>query len=315
MKSLNISGTTSEVFRIGEGTNAVDLRVVQGKLYFRNFGDTFKELLSNDADITLSPINWASNTNYSEGDLIYYNTSLFQVIESHLSGNEFIYTNNYYRRISNINNITKLNVNSLLNDIYHLNILSSNFINIYGNRIGDFYLVMPDPTSIGLGSQYLIQNSSSKIISVYNDNNVFITKINPNENKILVLLDYTSQNDFWTSLTISSDIVSFGFDIKKILFNNNESYKFIGSSGIFTENKPGKYSFFDSGDAELNGDIFWSSGTSGTDSCKIITFSDKIVSGNISPYFCFFNINDDLYIKNNTGINREIIFHNVYRQG
>jgi hypothetical protein len=307
MKSINISGTTSEVFRIGEGNNAVDLRVIQGKLYFRNFGDTFKELLSNDADITLSPINWAPNNNYSVGDLIYYQQSLFQVIANHISSSQFIYSNNYYRRISNINNITKIEVNSYLNNITSLTILSSNFIYLYGSGTGSFTLKMPDPTSIGLGSQYLIQNNSSKEINIYTNNNILITTINPNENKIVVFLDYNS-SDFWTSMSISTDL-SLNLDTRKIIFNNNQSYKFIGASGIFLNDRAGKYSFFDSRDSDLNGDIFWATG--GND-CKVITFSDKIVSGDSPNNFCFFNINNDLYLKNNTGITKEIVFQSLY---
>jgi hypothetical protein len=311
MKSINISGTTSEVFRIGEGTNAVDLRVIEGKLYFRNFGDTFKELLSNDADITLSPINWAPSNYYSIGDLIYYNQSLFQVVGNHTSGNNFIYSNNYYRRISNINNLTKINVDAYNNNLYELNILSSNFIHLYGTGVGGFTVKMPDPTSIGIGSQYLLQNNSSKKISIYSNNNFLITELDPNENKIIVLLDYTNI-DFWTSLSISTDIINFGLDVRKITFQNNQQYKFIGASGVFLIDKAGKYSFFDSRDSGLNGDIFW---TTGGNSCKIITFSDQIVSGDSPQRFCFFNINNDLYIKNNTGINREIVFHSLYQQG
>lgn len=308
MKSINISGTTSEVFRIGEGTNAVDLRVIQGKLYFRNFGDTFKELLSNDADITLSPIQWSKNTNYTIGDLIYYNQSLFQVIGNHNSGNgEFINKNNFYRRISNINNITKINVNGYVNNITQLNILSSNFIHFFGDGLGDFNLKMPDPTSIGLGSQYIIQNNSSKKINVYNNENIFITYLNPNENKVLVLLEYNA-SDFWTSLSISTDL-SFILSSQKVTFNNNQSYKFIGSSGVFSDDRSGKYSFFDPRDSDLNGDIFWVTGGS---NCKIITFSDNVVSGDSPQRFCFFNINNDLYLKNNTGVTREIFFHGLY---
>lgn len=312
MKSINISGTTSEVFRIGEGTNAVDLRVIQGKLYFRNFGDTFKELLSNDADITLSPINWAPFNYYSVGDLIYYQQSLFQVVGNHTTTNDFMFNVNNYRRISNVNNLTKIDVSIYASNTQELTILSSNFIHLFGGGTGDFILRMPNPSSIGVGSQYTIQNNSSKIINIYSNNNFLVTKINPNENKIVVFLDYSSNLDFWTTLAISSDIITLGFDIKKFLFQNNTSYKFIGSSGVFANDVAGKYSFFDSKDSDLNGDIFW---TTGGNSCKIITFSDKVVSGDSPSYFCFFNINSDLYIKNNTGVNREIVFHNVYRQG
>lgn len=308
MKSINISGTTSEVFRIGEGTNAVDLRVIQGKLYFKNFGDTFKELLSNDAEITLSPIQWSKNTNYTIGDLIYFNQSLFQVIGNHNSGNgDFVDKNNFYRRISNINNITKINVNSYPNNITQLNILSSNFIYFSGEGVGEFYLKMPEPTSIGLGSQYTLQNNSLKKISVYNNQNNFITFLNPEESKILVLLEYNN-SDFWTSLAISSDL-STVLDYEKVTFNINQAYKFVGSSGVFNDDRSGKYSFFDPRDAELNGDIFW---VTGGNSCKIITFSDKVVSGDSPQYFCFFNINNDLYLKNNTGVTREIFFHSLH---
>ena len=306
MKTINISGTTSEYFKIGEGNNTVELRVIQGKLYFRNFGDSFKELLSNDADITLSPINWARNTNYSVGDLIYYNQSLFQVIYQHISGENFVASNDNYRRISNINNLTKIDVS--FGSLSELNILSSNFIYLYGPGVGQFNLKLPDPTSISIGSTYTLNNNSNKIVNVYSVNNMLVTIINPNQTKIVILLDYDNNNSSWTTTTINNDQF---LNIKNVFFQNNTSYKFMGSSGVFTDLLSGKYSFFDKNDADLNGDIFWASGASGAISCKIITFSEKIVSGDSPSYFCFFNTNDDLYIKNNTGVTREIVFHNI----
>jgi hypothetical protein len=311
MKAINITGTTSEVFRIGEGTNAVDLRVIEGKLYFKNFGDAYKELLSSDATITLSPISWASNTYYSEGDLIYYNENLFQVIGNHTSESFFINTNDYYRRITNINTLTKVDVSLYKDNPFQLDLLSSNFVHLYGLGTGNFYLKMPEPTQISVGSQYTIQNNSSKIINVYTSSNALITIINPNENKILVFLEYITA-PIWTSLSVAGDQINFGLEVKKIIFQNNQSYKFIGASGIFPIDKAGKYSFFDNFDANLNGDIYW---VTGGGDCKIITFSDKIVSGDTLSYFCIFNINNDLYLKNRTGINREIVFHSLYQQG
>lgn len=304
MKTINLSGTTSEYFKIGEGNNTVELRVIQGKLYFRNFGDSFKELLSNDADITLSPINWAPTTHYNSGDLIYYNQNLFQVINDHTSLNLFIDTNDNYRKIANVNNLTKVNVD--ITSIYELNILSSNFIYLYGTGVGQFSLKLPDPTSISIGAEYTLSNNSSKIINVYSTNNMLITSIDPNKNKIAVLLDYNYSANSWISFTINNDI---GLKVRNVSFQNNSSYKFIGSSGVFVTDVAGKYSFFDRNDSDLNGDIYW---TTGGNSCKIITFSDKIVSGDSPSYFCFFNNNNDLYIKNNTGVTREIIFHNLY---
>ena len=308
MNTINITGTTAEHFRIGEGNNSVDLRVIQGKLYFKNFGDSYKELLSNDADITLSPISWASTTHYNVGDLIYFNQSLFQVIIDHTSGLNFLDINDAYRRISNINNLTKINVQ--INDLYRLNILSSNFIYLYGSGVGDFNLQLPDPTSISIGSQYTINNNSSKIINVYSKkNNSLVTKLDPYQNKIIALLDYNNNNDSWTTLTVSNEQILF----TKVNFENNSTYKFIGSSGVFIKDISGKYSFFDKRDSDLNGDIFWTSG--GID-CKIITFSEKVASGNLNEnYFYFFNINNDLYMKNNTGVMREIVFYNVFQQG
>ena len=137
---------------------------------------------------------------------------------------------------------------------------------------------------------------------------MLITIINPNQTKIVTLLDYNYNNNSWTTTAINNDQF---LNIRNVSFQNNTSYKFIGSSGVFTDSLSGKYSFFDKNDADLNGDIFWASGTSGSFSCKIITFSDKIVSGDSPSYFCFFNTNNDLYIKNNTGVTREIIFHNI----
>ena len=126
------------------------------------------------------------------------------------------------------------------------------------------------------------------------------------------MIDFNNLVDSWSYFLITSDPIDFGLQVKTISFNVSQSYVFIGSSGVFEDNNSGKYSFFDVNDADLNGDIFW---TTGAQSCRIITFSNTIASGDSPNFFCFFNINDDLYLKNNTSVSRNIVFHQLYQQG
>jgi len=310
MKGLNLIGTTSETFKIGVGENSSELRVIEGKLYFKNFSEPFKELLANDAEIVLSPLQWSPNVNYGIGNLIYYSGGLFVVIKAHISGNNFLASNDSYRKIYDVNNFTKINVQ--LQNSFSLDILSSQYVYIYGSSPGEFTLKLPDPTSIKIGSQYTIQNNSSKTIKVFTNNNSLVSNIDPYNTKVFSLIDFNNSFDSWSYFLITSDPIDFGLDVKTISFNVGQSYKFIESSGVFSDDNSGKYSFFDISDADLNGDIFW---VTGGESCRIISFSSIIASGDSPNYFCFFNINNDLYIKNNTSVSRDIVFHRLYKQG
>ena len=164
MKGLNLIGTTSESFKMGVGENSVELRVIQGKLYFKNFGEPFKELLANDAEIVLSPLQWSPSINYGVGNLIYYSGGLFVVIKAHISGNNFLANNDSYRKIYDVNNFTKINITT--QGSASLDLLSSQYIYLFGTAPGNFTLKLPDPTSIKIGSQYTIQNNSSKTIKI-----------------------------------------------------------------------------------------------------------------------------------------------------
>lgn len=311
MKNLNLTGTTSETFSIGTGTNRVELRTIEGKLYFRNVNEPFKELLSNDAEIVLSPLEWTPNRNYGEGDLIYYQKSLFKVIIAHQSSSSFISGNNNYRKISHINgNLTRIDTNAYQSNSTILTLLSSDFIYIYGSLSGIFSIKLPDPTSINIGSSYLFQNSSEKIIYIYTNNNVFITLLNPNETKKIILIDYNVV-DTWSSFSYGADLINFAkIDSDTITFATGVNYPFNGPSGIFNNDKSGKYILFDIADSDLNGDIFW---TSGGINYKVVTLSSNLVSGNISSKFCYYQDGNILYFKNNTDIQRTIVFQNVYK--
>ena len=313
MKKINLTGTTSENFSIGTGNNLVEFRVIQGRLYFRNVNEPFKELLSNDAEIVLSPLNWSINKNYSEGDLFYYQKSLFKVIKAHYSATSFSTNNNNYRKVSHINaDLTRIDTNAYQNNEHIMNLLSSDFVYIYGINQGPFKIKLPEPTSISIGSTYLFQNNSEKIINIYSSNNVFITFINPNEAKQLILIDYNSV-DTWSAFSFGLNSINFAsIDSSKIDFATGVNYLFNTPSGIFNEDRSGKYNFYDLNDADLNGDIFWVSGGS---NYKIISYSTKIASGDVPSKFCYFDNNNILYFKNNTGISRQIVFQNVYKQG
>jgi hypothetical protein len=312
MKKLNLTGTTSETFSIGSGTNLVELRTIQGRLYFRNVNEPFKELLSNDAEIILSPLQWSSGTNYSQGDLVYYNNILFKVITSHLSPSSFLSANNRYRKVSHINGtLTRIDTEAYQTNTTTLTMLSSDFIYIFGSVQGQFNIKLPDPTSISIGSSYLLQNSSEKIISIYTNNDIFVTIINPNETKKIILIDY-NEVDTWSSYSYGADLINFArIDSNSVTFATGVNYPFINASGIFIEDRSGKYTFFDKDDSDLNGDIFW---TSGGVNYKVVTLSSNVVSGDTSSKFCYFKIEDVLYFRNNTSVEREIIFQNVYKQ-
>jgi len=312
MKNLNLTGTTSETFSIGTGTNLVELRTIQGKLYFRNVNEPFKELLSNDAEVILSPFEWSPNRVYNEGDLIYYNKILFKVIKAHTSSSTFIQGNNNYRKISHADgNLTRIDTNGYESNLVTLDLLSSDFIYCYGLISAVFNIKLPDPTSIVIGSSYLFQNSSEKNIYVYTNNNIFVTIINPNETKKIILIDY-DEIDTWSSFSYGVDLINFAkIDSSIITFATGVNYPFNGPSGIFSGNKSGKYILFDVTDSDLNADIFW---TSGGINYKIITLSSNLVSGDISSKFCYFYSDNTLYFKNNTDIERNITFQNVYKE-
>ena len=98
MKYLDLTGTTSNSFKIGVGTNSTELRVIDGILHYRNYGDNYKPLLNEDANYVLSPLIWSAGTKYEVGNLVYYGGVLFQVILNHTSTSIFA-QNNAYRKV------------------------------------------------------------------------------------------------------------------------------------------------------------------------------------------------------------------------
>ena len=330
MKSLNLTGTTAENFKIGTGNNSSELRVIQGKLYFKNFGDSFKQLLSNDAELILSPLEWSEKKNYSEGDLVYYNKILFKVISPHKSSSDFLTNTDNYRKIAHIDgNLTKINTNNYISNYYLLDVLSSDFIYIHGDNIGDFTLKLPDSNSISFGSKYVIQNNSNKIIKVINSSNELVVNININDSKELILID-NNVNDFWTSFSLLLSTVDFPIsDEFKITFNNNDAKKFSGPSGIFIEDKPGKYSFFSLNDVKLCGDIYWDSNsevsvTGEQTRLNLVSFGSNLASGTgagvvsgtaNSKFYYYLDNNQDLYFVNKTFKTQEVVFQFLYKKG
>ena len=99
MKTLNISGTLSESFSIGHGNGIIELRVIEGELYFRNQGQAYKKVLGSNASIVLSPVQWNPEVQYSIGNLFYKDSGLWMVMQDFTSNNNFLSQGYAYRRI------------------------------------------------------------------------------------------------------------------------------------------------------------------------------------------------------------------------
>ena len=306
MKYLDLTGTTSNSFTIGVGTNSTELRIIDGVLHYRNYGSNYKPLLNDDANSILSPLVWSSGTKYEVGNLVYYGGALFQVILDHTSTSIFA-QNNAYRKVSDIGNFTSLNVD--LQSSYSLNLVSSQVVYIFGNTNGSFNLSLPDVTSIRLGSVYEIRNDSPRAITLKTNSEINITTLNSYSTVRLTLISASNGYEGWVTNYYNSGEIDFGIQKVTLNFEPNIELKLVGPSGVFSSDNSGVYKFFDKGNATISGEIYY---TSGASNIQVITFSDQVVSGDIPGKFCFFNTNDVLYLKNSTNITKVITFHKMF---
>ena len=306
MKYLDLTGTTSNSFTIGVGTNSTELRIIDGILHYRNYGSNYKPLLNDDANSILSPLIWSSGVKYEIGNLIYYGGALFQVILEHTSTSIFA-QNNAYRKVSDIGNFTSLNVD--LQSSYSLNLVSSQLIYIFGNTNGSFNLSLPDITSIRFGSVYEIRNDSPRTIILKTNSGINITTLNSYSTVRLTLTSASNGYEGWVTNYYNSGEIDFGIQKVTLNFEPNIELKLIGPSGVFIYVKSGVYKFFVNENAKKNREINYNSGASNV---QVITFSDQVISGDIPGKFCFFNTNDVLYLKNSTNITKVITFHKMF---
>ena len=306
MKYLDLTGTTSNSFKIGVGINSTELRVIDGILHYRNYGDNYKPLLNEDANYVLSPLIWSAGINYEVGNLVYYAGALFQVILNHTSTSIFA-QNNAYRKVSDIGNFTTINIDTQIS--YTLDLTSSQLVYIFGNSNGSFNLKMPDITSIRLGSVYEIRNDSPRIINLKTNLNNNITILNPYSTVRLTLTSAVNGYEGWVTNYYNSGEIDFGLQKVTLNFEPDIEIPLIGVSGVFSSGNSGVYKFFDKSNATISGEIHYTSGGTYT---QVITFSDEVISGNIPGKFCFFDTNDILYLKNSTNITKVVTFHKMF---
>ena len=167
---------------------------------------------------------------------------------------------------------------------------------------------MPNKDFLTIGSKYVIYNTSTANIKIYDFNSNFINTILPNY-KYTYILNNLSNSGWGVEITESNSLELLGIRKNIAFLNPNESVRIIGASGVFESNEVSMIKFFEASDSRINGEILYSSGT---DTIKIKTFSSLIAKDNTSNKICFFNDNDNLSLKNNTNQMKTIVFHKFF---
>lgn len=306
MKGLNISGTNSDSFSIGHGDNRIELKTIDGELYFRNINSPYRRVLGSNASTVLSPLEWNPNTEYLKGNLFYKNQALWSVLQDFTSNEDFLAQGFAYRRVIDFVGQTIIDID--LNSTHLLNILHSNLIVIIGQKPGEAKINLPSKNMLSTGIEYIIYNTSTVNIKIYDSNSNFINTILPNY-KYTYIYNNLTPTGWAVKVSNSNSLELLGIQKNTAFLNVGDSISIFGVSGVFLINDNSNIRFFEKDDASIRGEIFYSSGT---DSFKINSFNKIIAGSDIPNKICFFNNNDILYLKNNTIQSKTIIFHKFF---
>lgn len=307
MKYLDLSGTTSVSFKIGVGENSTELRVINGVLHYRNYGEVYVPLNIGVASYVLSPLVWAPSTAYEKGNLVYYGGVLFQVVTSHTSSGAFLSQNNVYRKVADVQNFSKYNTDVVPS--VTLSQLDSDYVHLVGSTTGTFNLKLPDPTSVSLGQTYEVRNDSSRYVYVYSYSNDSVVTLTPGRTARLTLSNASTSLGGWVFVYYDYSEVSFGVERATASFVTGVAVPLHGASGVFNVGHSGEYSFFESSNATLSGTLYY---TSGATEVHLVTFSSDVVSGDVPGKFCFFSDNNNVYFKNSTNVTKVVTFHKKF---
>ena len=203
MNLLNAEGTNKENFSIGIGDKKVDLRTIDGKLFFREFGGGYQRVGTQSASTAIIPKTWSPQTEYVKDELLYFGGAIWRVKNSHTSQSVFNQTANQLAKISDITNFTNINTTSTSSPTT-LPLNASEFIRFEGGGTS-FQLNLVPANLFDIGKRFFLINSSLATIEIRNNSGNPLFSMLPNSAYIVTLLGNATEDGNWSSFTIITD--------------------------------------------------------------------------------------------------------------
>jgi hypothetical protein len=192
MELFNIDGTTNTSFSIGTGTEQIEFRSFDGKFYYRNYGETWKEVAS--AGGKVRP--WESNALFEQGEIVSYNGILWVVIQTHTSGLLFESESGKMGKIGVFDEITIFNVSTT--QTFLINTGCANKIFVQGSSATQKTILLPDATKFQNGTSFEIQNDSNVAVYLQYNNGDSFKEIKSGSLMFVTLLSNATLNGTWS---------------------------------------------------------------------------------------------------------------------
>jgi hypothetical protein len=211
MELFNIDGTIKSSFSIGTGTGQIEFRSFNGKFYYRNYGEPWKEVAG--AGGKVRP--WQASSRFEIGELVSYNGILYVVLEDHDSSLLFDNDGNKMARVAVFDELAIFDVT---NDL-EFRITPSTANKIFARNTSEVSknLYLPDAEKIQVGTQFEIQNDSNISVPIlYNDGSTY-KEVKSGGIVFVTCISNTTTNGVWTFYDFS---VETGLKVTPTKFTN-----------------------------------------------------------------------------------------------
>lgn len=211
MELFNIDGTIKTSFAIGTGTNQIEFRSFNGKFFYRNYGEPWKEVAG--AGGKVRP--WQSGSRFEQGELVSYNGILYVVLEDHNSSLLFDSDGNKMGRVAVFDELAIFDVSTESEFRISSSTTNKIFARNTSGTVKNIYL--PDAQKIQVGTQFEIQNDSNITIPIlYNDNSTF-REVKSGGIVFVTCIANATSNGTWAFYDFS---VETGLKVTNIKFTN-----------------------------------------------------------------------------------------------
>ena len=202
MKLLNILGTTSETFSLGSGEKKIELKSIDGALYFRNFGTGWQRASSESLREALKLRTWYSGILVAENELLLHNNSIWSS-KLTFTSSSFQNDSNNFIKIADTSNFFKINVSTITQITLNPDVSNSIFIDGANIIVDHIDITLPNAQSINIGRQLLFINNSNVSARIYKNGSLefFLVKSKTSLSLVLTLNETVSGN--WSELSFS----------------------------------------------------------------------------------------------------------------
>ena len=203
MKLLDILGTTSETFSLGYGEKKIELRSIDGALYFRNFGTGWQRASSESLREALRLRTWFSGILLGENELFLYNNSIWSSSFTFTS-TSFSNDASNFVKIADTSNFFKIDISAITSINLTPEVSNSIFIESENTSVSYVSIMLPDATLLNLGRQFLFINDTTIQVRIYKKDvdEFFIVKSKSSLSLVLTLNSDPEGN--WSELSFSS---------------------------------------------------------------------------------------------------------------